>query len=297
MKRKGLLSVVLILGLMISPSPSWAYREFVDNGAGCTESVYENGEISYTLSLPITIHVDGKYVPTDVDPTIRNGRTMVPLRAAGEALSATISWNQTTKTASASKDRRTVQFILNSSTYYINGQAYYTDVVPTIINGRTLLPIRVFAEALNTDVNWDQNLYDVDIDTPAMDAKEPTIPENATQETQKFIKKYYVATDPSDPLVGSWRNRSTSKTGSETITPDNYIFISKYNDEYHVITFSCEDSSLRRFDSLVVTRPKNGLIYDNSKGAYKMDNNLEGLSTVYYRVRIGDFLLDTVLTK
>lgn len=91
MKTKGLLAAALVIGLMISPSPSWAYREFVDNGAGCTESVYENGEISYTLSVPITIHVDGKYVPTDVDPTIRNGRTMVPLRAAGEALGATIA--------------------------------------------------------------------------------------------------------------------------------------------------------------------------------------------------------------
>ena len=40
--------------------------------------------------LPITVHVDGEFLPMDVAPTVTNGRTLVPLRAAGEAVGATI---------------------------------------------------------------------------------------------------------------------------------------------------------------------------------------------------------------
>lgn len=69
--KKGLLSTALICGLLIAPTPSFAYREFVDNGTPCVEATYENGQINYSLAKPITIHVDGKYIPSDVDPTIR----------------------------------------------------------------------------------------------------------------------------------------------------------------------------------------------------------------------------------
>lgn len=266
--KKSLLPTALICGLLIAPTPSFAYREFVDNGTPCVEATYENGQINYSLAKPITIHVDGKYIPSDVDPTIRSGRTMVPLRAAGEALGAQVNWDQGTQTAIAVKDDRTVQFQLYNQTYYVNGQAYHTDVAPTMTNNRTLLPLRVFAESLSADVYWDQNTYDVQIDTPAQNAPEPTVPANLTREEAEWFKKYYVPADSSDPLLGSWHNSNTSTwyLNNNPATPvplyiDSYQFVSKYNGKYQTISVSFSRFTSQKELWMSVGRDKNTLHY------------------------------------
>ena len=217
MKKKGLLSTLIIAGILAAPTAAMA--EIIPPGY-------------HRDVLPITIHADGAYVPTDVEPIIQAGRTMLPLRAAGEAIGATVNWDQPTQTATAEKNGTTVSFTLNSSTYYINGEAHTTDVAPSLISNRTLLPLRVFAEALDANVVWDNDLRDVRIDTDAADAPAATIPPGTYYEdTAKIIQKYYVAADPSDPLVGSWKHLGHTPN----ITIYTYHFISKaangtYND-------------------------------------------------------------------
>ena len=249
MKKKALLSCTLILGLMAAPTPSFAYRTFWDGDMPCTESTYVNGTMNYELVMPITIHVDGKYLPSDVDPTMQNSRVLVPLRAAGEAVGATVNWDQNSLTATATKGDRTVQFLLYNTTYYVNGQARTSDVAPTMIQNRTLLPLRAFAEAFDTSVKWDQNLYDVSIDTPAADTPAPNVPADLSQKTATFIKKYYVHSDASEPFVGSWRNIHTDTTGDtfsgyRPLTSDSYRFITKKADNtYHCIDVRVEKDS------------------------------------------------------
>lgn len=43
----------------------------------------------------------------------------------------------------------------------INGQQVYTDVPPQIVNGTTLVPIRIISETLGAKVNWDSNTQTV----------------------------------------------------------------------------------------------------------------------------------------
>lgn len=256
--KKIIVATTLLCGILVAPTSAFAYREFTHNGSVIYEFTYENDIPSYTLSQPITIHVDGKYIPSDVDPTIRNGRTMVPLRAAGEALGVQVTWDQGTQTATAMKDDRVVQFRLNSQAYYINGQTQYTDVAPTMINNRTLLPLRVFAEALNANVFWNQSLYDVQIDTPAADIAAPTIPADVTQKTADFIKKYYVRPDSNDPIVGSWR----SQYSAFGVLNDSYKFVTKTGDnKYQTIEMTVEDYSL---DFYSITRNDNTYYVGNN---------------------------------
>ena len=40
----------------------------------------------------------------------------------------------------------------------VNGNQLHTDVPPQIINGRTMIPARPLAEALDANVDWDQTL-------------------------------------------------------------------------------------------------------------------------------------------
>lgn len=288
MKKKALLSCTLILGLLTSPMPSFAYREFWDGDMPCTESTYVNEEINYNLTMPITIHVDGKYLPSDVDPTMKNNRILVPLRAAGEAVGATVTWNQTSQTATATKGTRTVQFKLRNTTYYINGQAHISDVPPTVIQNRTLLPLRAFAEAFDTSVEWNQNLYDVSIDTPLADIAAPNIPSDISQKTATFIKKYYVYHDPSEPFTGSWRNIHTEITGDifsgyRPLKLDSYKFITKTADNtYYCIDLGIEKDSNYSSEWFTITKDDEMNYYNSNYNTMIHYINLTKDNRQYY---------------
>lgn len=59
----------------------------------------ENGLIQTKLSIGSReIVVNGVSKPLDLAPEIRNGRTLVPLRALSEALGASVEWDESTKT-------------------------------------------------------------------------------------------------------------------------------------------------------------------------------------------------------
>ena len=45
-----------------------------------------------------SIIVDGQTISSDVAPTIMSGRTMVPVRAIGEMLDASVVWSDATRT-------------------------------------------------------------------------------------------------------------------------------------------------------------------------------------------------------
>lgn len=133
MYRKQFLASILIGGLLVAPASASA-REVIVVGQTLYSYVNDNGMPNDTLDKPVTMHVDGRFVASDVTPTIRSGRTLVPLRAAGEALDAEITWDQSTQTATAIKDGSTVRFTLNDPAYTVNGEVRYADVSTTLIN-------------------------------------------------------------------------------------------------------------------------------------------------------------------
>lgn len=102
--------------------------------------------ISVTLDLPIT-KVNGVYKPIDVPPTIINNRTMVPLRFIGEALGAELNWNAETKTVIITLNGKEVKMVIDQPTFGM-------DTPPTIVQGRTLVPVRFISESLGADVVW-----------------------------------------------------------------------------------------------------------------------------------------------
>lgn len=60
----------------------------------------------------------------------------------------------------------TVAFADNPIKLFVNGQEIKPDVPPQLINGRTMVPIRWFAEALGADVQWDEQNNAVNINKP-----------------------------------------------------------------------------------------------------------------------------------
>ncbi|MBS4006921.1 MAG: hypothetical protein KGZ45_00605 [Clostridium sp.] len=137
-KTRGLFSVFLLSTLLLLIC--------LPGGNGLAEA-----------ASPIRVTVDGRELAMDVPPTVRNGRTLVPMRAIFEALGARVSWEAQTKKITGTRGTTVITLYIGRTSAIVNGRTVPLDVPPLIINGRTLVPTRFIAENLGAQVVWDSN--------------------------------------------------------------------------------------------------------------------------------------------
>ena len=81
-----------------------------------------------------------------------------PSRAVVELVGGTIAWEALARKVTIVRNATTLELWIGRNVAELNGQAITIDsdvkVVPIIMNGRTLLPLRFVAEALALDVQW-----------------------------------------------------------------------------------------------------------------------------------------------
>jgi len=90
----------------------------------------------------------------NVQPTMVNGRVLVPIRAISEALGADVKWDSAAKTVIITQGAKVIKLTVNSNYAYIDGAKTTLDVSAKIINGRTLVPIRFVGTAFGEQVGW-----------------------------------------------------------------------------------------------------------------------------------------------
>lgn len=103
----------------------------------------------------VSVNIDGDELALDVPGQIIDGRTLVPFRAIFEALGAEVSWNARAQTVSASRGKDTLALTIGSRVVEWRGSTIKVDAPPVIVNGRTLVPLRLVAQALGLAVRWD----------------------------------------------------------------------------------------------------------------------------------------------
>lgn len=112
--------------------------------------------------------VNGSQLNFDQPPIIKDGRTLVPLRAIFEALGAEVLWLEDEQAIAAQKGNTTIVMVIGMNQFIKEsdgdgGVLYDLDVPPEILNGRTLVPARAVAEALDCSVDWDDGTQAVTI--------------------------------------------------------------------------------------------------------------------------------------
>ena len=122
--------------------------------------------LSVSAAGATSLVVDGASVQTDVPPVIVDGRTLVPVRTLFESLGATVGWEESTQTATATKGSTVISMQIGNTTAYVNGVAKTLDVPAQTIEGRTMVPARFAAESLDARVLWDNNTQSAYIITP-----------------------------------------------------------------------------------------------------------------------------------
>jgi len=107
----------------------------------------------------------------ETKPVIKNSRTLVPIRAIVEALGGSIDWNDTEKMVAITLKDTTIKLWINKSQAQVDAPLLILKwidesnhkVVPEIINGRTMVPVRFVAEILGCSVDWDSNTKTITI--------------------------------------------------------------------------------------------------------------------------------------
>ncbi len=108
----------------------------------------------------ISLNVDGKDVSfTDQKPVLKNGYTLLPVRDVSEAIGQPVFYDDVTKKVTIGSGKKQMILTIGSYTvdYTENGsmKTGTLNLVPVIINGRTMLPVRDIVEYFGYDIVWD----------------------------------------------------------------------------------------------------------------------------------------------
>lgn len=107
-------------------------------------------------SRGISVLVDGLPVHFDVEPFIKDDRTVVPLRNLAETLGCEVTWTEPGRIVLNREDISITMYIDNP-VYTAGGVEKTLDVPPFIKDGRTLVPLRFIAEEFNCQVKYEEN--------------------------------------------------------------------------------------------------------------------------------------------
>ena len=152
-------SDVKIDGKSIGPVSSYTFTNIIQDHT--IEAIFEKSEIVIILQIGNKYFtVNGETRTLDSPPIIKNGRTLLPIRAVVEALGGQVEWNDNTKAVTIRLGSNTIILQIGNANASVNGKDTPIDpqnlkVVPEIINSRTMLPLRFVAENLGATVDWD----------------------------------------------------------------------------------------------------------------------------------------------
>lgn len=139
MKRFIILLIALLLGGML-----------------CTKTVLANDS-------EISVIVDEEIMFFDVQPTLEEGRVLIPLRAVSEAFHARVDWDNTEQLITIYSINHTIEVTVGKSMARVDGHPVVLDVSAKVVNGRTLVPLRFISEIMGMSVDWDNKTNTVKV--------------------------------------------------------------------------------------------------------------------------------------
>jgi uncharacterized protein YvpB len=114
----------------------------------------ESGEIVWS-NWPLNVFLNGREQSYDQPPINDGGRVLVPFRGIVEGMGGQVSWDEATRTVTATKGEQRVVLPVGSQQAQVNGNSVQLDVPAKIVGGRTMIPVRFVSEALGADVKWE----------------------------------------------------------------------------------------------------------------------------------------------
>jgi hypothetical protein len=124
-----------------------------------------NSVAEKTLSTPsqenIKVLLNNKQITFDQPPIIKDGQTLVPLRAVFESMGATVKWDGGTQSVTVIKGDINVTMQVDYCIMSRNGKQINLDIPPQKINEKVYVPIQAAAVSLRADFDWDESTHTV----------------------------------------------------------------------------------------------------------------------------------------
>ncbi len=137
MKKIKFGALFLALALMAMPAEAAVVEFTIDNPCFVVE---ENGASTEKC--------------LEAAPFIKDGRTMVPVRAISEALGAEIGWDEGARKVTVKQGEKELSLVIGSLEATVGGEIKALDAAPEIINGRTFVPLRFISENFDSTVQY-----------------------------------------------------------------------------------------------------------------------------------------------
>ena len=113
------------------------------------------------------VMLNGSPLAADVAPTLVRGRMHTGFRALFTATGARIEWLADQRIARCVTDSLVVEVPIGSRIATVNGRHVDMGAVATIKNGRTIVPVRFFAQVTGSRVAWDARTRIASVQTPS----------------------------------------------------------------------------------------------------------------------------------
>ncbi|PLX33943.1 MAG: hypothetical protein C0604_02595 [Clostridiales bacterium] len=125
--------------------------------------------------LPVeSIMARGRNIKFDTPPVIKDGRTLIPVRAVSEAFGASVAWDPALRTVTIVRGETEIVLGIDSLEAMVNGEQEPIDVPPEIMGGRTVVPLRFVLEKMGWECNWDgENIEIIEEETDAAIEDDP----------------------------------------------------------------------------------------------------------------------------
>ncbi|MDF2441116.1 MAG: hypothetical protein JWN98_2100 [Abditibacteriota bacterium] len=111
--------------------------------------------------MPYT--VDGLPVDPGQEPQNREGTLWVPLRGLSEMVGARVDWDPDSRVAIVYHNDNMITVKPNDATVDINGEQMELQAAPFLWEGDTLVPVRLFQQALGFNINVNLGTNQVDL--------------------------------------------------------------------------------------------------------------------------------------
>lgn len=115
------------------------------------------------FDIPVCVKINDEYIKFENKPILIDGKTYLPVRFFCEAFSASVDWEEKTKTVTIDFEKTEIKFKIGDNTAYLNNIPKKIGGSAILVDGRTYLPVRFITESLGGTVNWLNEYYTVDI--------------------------------------------------------------------------------------------------------------------------------------
>ena len=189
--------------------------------------------------------VRGQSQQIEAAPITINDTTMLPLRfIAQDILDAQVNWNAETKQVTVLRGQMSLLVDLEGGRVLVDEQPYAMAVPPTVIDGRTYVPLRLVTELMDCQVQYNPEDHSILITLPLDVEPEPPVadityrPATAGQTVEYYDYSY----DPQGRQITAreWTvtdSQGQSKTGDSLY----WLFYQKQGGDY-VISYRVKNS-------------------------------------------------------